>query len=171
MIWAYIDKDNNVTEHPSLPENWNNFSNFFALASDIGFLNTIGWYELVENTEPLSTNQQYGQASYNLDNNINKVVKTVEIIPEPPPNPVDVSNQRESFLRDLRSQRDYMLQQSDWTQLGDVIADSSTDWVSAWKNYRQKLRDLPAVYSASPYSDVISLNQVDWPAVPSINRT
>ena len=53
----------------------------------------------------------------------------------------------------LRSERNRLLAQSDWT----VLADTPTN-TAAWKAYRQALRDLPA-------NTVDPLNP-DWPTPP-----
>lgn len=53
----------------------------------------------------------------------------------------------------LRVTRNRLLQESDWTQLGDV-PDATKE---KWKSYRQALRDLPA--SGSPLA-------VEWPVPP-----
>ena len=42
-------------------------------------------------------------------------------------------------MQALRSQRDDLLAQSDWTQVADAPVDAA-----AWATYRQALRDLPA---------------------------
>ena len=42
-------------------------------------------------------------------------------------------------MQSLRSQRDELLAQSDWTQVADAPVDAA-----AWATYRQALRDLPA---------------------------
>lgn len=54
---------------------------------------------------------------------------------------------------DMRSIRDGLLFQSDWTQVADAPVDQA-----AWAEYRQKLRDVPqqAGFPA----------EVDWPAKP-----
>lgn len=56
--------------------------------------------------------------------------------------------------RNLRTQRDGLLAESDWT----VLSDSPTS-TAAWKTYRQALRDLPA-------NTTDPLNPV-WPTPPS----
>ena len=40
--------------------------------------------------------------------------------------------------RNIRSERDFYLQRSDWTQVADAPVDQA-----AWATYRQALRDLP----------------------------
>lgn len=57
----------------------------------------------------------------------------------------------------LRASRDYRLAASDWTQQADSPLDPTK--VTAWKIYRQALRDLP---SSTPDP----LNPV-WPAIPA----
>jgi len=58
--------------------------------------------------------------------------------------------------RNVRSRRDDLLQESDWTQLPDspLSADSKT----AWATYRQQLRDITS-QAGFPYSVV-------WPTPP-----
>ena len=55
---------------------------------------------------------------------------------------------------ELRSQRDSLLNQSDWTQFSDVALGNK----AAWATYRQALRDLPA-NTADPANP-------SWPAKP-----
>ena len=54
----------------------------------------------------------------------------------------------------IRSRRDAMLKDSDWT----VLSDTPTS-TAAWKTYRQELRDLPA-NTTDPF-DVV------WPTPPA----
>ena len=54
----------------------------------------------------------------------------------------------------LRSERNHLLAQSDWT----VLADTPTD-TAEWKTYRQALRDLPA-NTTDPFNPV-------WPTPPT----
>ena len=57
----------------------------------------------------------------------------------------------------LRTQRNRLLQQSDWTALSD--AHLSQDKKDAWFTYRQSLRDLP--------ENATDPTQVTWPVSPS----
>ena len=45
-------------------------------------------------------------------------------------------------IADLRSRRNQLLASSDWTQCADVALTVEKD--TAWRDYRQALRDLPA---------------------------
>jgi hypothetical protein len=60
----------------------------------------------------------------------------------------------EQVWHELRSRRNQLLTDSDWTVLGD-----SPTSTAAWKVYRQALRDLPA-NTTDPFN-------VDWPTPPA----
>ena len=61
----------------------------------------------------------------------------------------------------LRTERNLLLAESDWTQGADVPASIKDAWVT----YRQELRDLPA--TTSPTIDVNEqLQNVTWPTKP-----
>jgi len=62
-------------------------------------------------------------------------------------------------LADLRSQRNLLLSQTDWTQVND--APLSTEQKAAYASYRQALRDLP-----SNNTNVASLDEVQFPSKP-----
>ena len=57
-------------------------------------------------------------------------------------------------LRELRAERDLLLQQTDWTQSRDVTLTND----AAWATYRQTLRDITDTYS--------DLDSVVWPTKP-----
>jgi len=78
-----------------------------------------------------------------VDGVINRVLVTE---PVPEPTEVEVANS-------VRSQRDDLLRQSDWTQ----VLDAPVDQV-AWAAYRQALRDIPQT-EGFPFV-------VEWPVIP-----
>jgi len=57
----------------------------------------------------------------------------------------------------FREQRDQLLRESDWTQIGDYSLISSEE-KALWAEYREELRDLPETY---PDSD-----DIVWPSKP-----
>tara|TARA_R100000773_G_scaffold37404_1_gene32491 strand:+ start:824 stop:1216 length:393 start_codon:yes stop_codon:yes gene_type:complete len=66
-------------------------------------------------------------------------------------------------MRRLREHRDNLLKETDW-----VVTKASETGVAettAWKTYRQKLRDLPS--SATPEIDGMFIKNVTWPTKPS----
>ncbi|KAF2507133.1 hypothetical protein EYY60_21745 [Flavobacterium zhairuonense] len=62
---------------------------------------------------------------------------------------------KEELLENLRAKRNSLLVESDWTQVDD--APLSEEKKSAWKNYRQELRDL---------TDLEDVATVVWPVKP-----
>ena len=64
----------------------------------------------------------------------------------------------------LRRERDSKLAESDWRALGDTASIST-----AWKTYRQALRDLPASYDDTTVQKIFRSvsGDIDWPTEPS----
>ena len=64
----------------------------------------------------------------------------------------------------LRRERDSKLAESDWRALGDTTSIST-----AWKTYRQALRDLPASYDDTTVQKIFRgvSGDIDWPTEPS----
>ena len=62
---------------------------------------------------------------------------------------------------ELRSTRDTLLSDSDWTQVGDLVSSGAmtADKLAEWKTYRQSLRNLPA-NTSDPSS-------ITWPTKPT----
>ena len=69
----------------------------------------------------------------------------------------DAAARSEQAWADLRTRRDDLLYKCDWTQLDD--APLSDDDKTAWRTYRQALRDLP--------QNTSDPNDVTWPTPPS----
>ena len=66
-------------------------------------------------------------------------------------------------MKRLREHRDNLLKETDW-----VVTKASETGVAettAWKTYRQELRDLPS--SATPEIDGMFIKNVTWPTKPS----
>ena len=66
-------------------------------------------------------------------------------------------------MKRLREHRDNLLKETDW-----VVTKASETGVgetTAWKTYRQELRDLPS--SATPEIDGMFIKNVTWPTKPS----
>lgn len=72
-----------------------------------------------------------------------------------PKKPTPLPEIPEDLEKKARSTRDYLLSQSDWTQLGDTpIKD-----IKPWNAYRKALRELP---KQKGFPDTI-----DWPQIPA----
>ena len=64
------------------------------------------------------------------------------------------------FMNHLRTERDRLLAECDWTQVADVVGLHTTEWNQAWQTYRQQLRDLPDQY--------LEVTQIEWPIKPNV---
>ena len=60
-------------------------------------------------------------------------------------------------VTDMRTKRDCLLTESDWTQSRDVTLSDDDDW----KTYRQALRDLPSGKTTKAHVDAAT-----WPTKP-----
>jgi hypothetical protein len=173
MTWAYVENGSVVEEHSGLPRNWRNYSNFFALESDVRFLRSIGWYQLVDNTAPITNDflEYHGEPEYAIDGEEGIVVRTRPILlKDNPPTAEELFAQsRNQFIQQLRDQRNQLLKDSDWTQMLDVQFYQSEEWINAWRVYRQNLRDLPELYESYPLSELIDCSLIQWPPVPVIS--
>jgi hypothetical protein len=68
----------------------------------------------------------------------------------------EAESKAEEQGRIVRSERDRLLQRTDWTQVDDTPLDNVAK--NAWASYRQALRDLPD-QAGFPFD-------VNWPSVP-----
>ena len=66
-------------------------------------------------------------------------------------------------MRRLRIERDLLLVKTDWVVT--KAAETGVAETTAWKEYRQALRDLPS--SATPELDGHTIKNVSWPSIPS----
>lgn len=170
MNWAYVDTDNNISEHAQLPLNWQNISNFFVLSEDLTRLAELRWYPLENHTLPITNNQlqYYAEATYWFDSSRSVVIKKAEILfyPQDQDQTREFDAARRRFFDDLRSRRNQMLIESDWTQAADLQTIRSQEWKDQWALYRQNLRDLPNLYSVAPFDREIHSTNVNWPKRP-----
>jgi len=61
-----------------------------------------------------------------------------------------------AYWNDVKTKRDGLLVESDWTQLRDVDLGDNIAWV----NYRKDLRDIPQTYASDP-------RLIVWPVKPA----
>lgn len=162
--WAYIENGVVVEAYSSLPNNWRNISNFFALEEDPETLRDLGWYPVEVITPALLKNQEYGETKYTLNRSANKVIENTQVI-DKPVEEIDVLKQ--NFLNSLRYMRNELLTASDWTQALDLQNIKSESWKKSWAKYRQDLRDLPAYYEQN-YDISMSEMDIAFPPKPTI---
>ena len=96
--------------------------------------------------------EHYREVAVN-DKDGNKVATTVEKIPEPTPEEL-----KERKAAEVRSQRDYLLNKTDYLVSGDYPI--SAEDLAKVKAYRQELRDLPE-QEGFPET-------VEWPTEPKV---
>lgn len=67
--------------------------------------------------------------------------------------------------------RDDIIQKSDWTELPSVQATKSAEWIKAWADYRQELRDLPNKMDQKQWSPIFDEQGMiflhNWPTRPN----
>jgi hypothetical protein len=66
------------------------------------------------------------------------------------------------------NERDNRLRASDWTQLPDVKALHTTEWVEAWQKYRTELRNFPDTITYSVNKDENGIVSVKYPFPPTL---
>ena len=89
--------------------------------------------------------EMLGYITSYVDGQIVQVEEDLSLLPGP----------AEVDLENLRSERNNLLKETDWTQFPDIPEATRT----AWQPYRQALRDITNTYS--------SPNDVVWPTKPS----
>jgi len=167
--WAYVNSGNQVEElYYNLPESWRNISNLYALEHDPATLQTLGWYAVIDTTQPLTDNTQtYGGSVFAYDADTRTVTLSTPIIIVQQADGPSFDTLRNQFMHELRAKRDLKIAQSDWSQFPDVQAlhDGDVTWQTSWIEYRQALRDLPELYNTQ-YLLATDVNQIIWPTVP-----
>ena len=156
--WVYVENDEIIEKHEWLPMNWRNYSGLHLSYNDINFLNSIGWYKVVREDQTYDTSN-YRLVGYNYSLENNQAIETV-VLEEISQQEKDFAIEQDNihFMSELRSERNRLLRESDWTQLADVIERNGQEWYQNWSTYRQSLRDLPSNYSTR--------TEINWPQPP-----
>lgn len=177
-VYAHIENNEITGVYDLLPDNWRNISNFNALASDSELLQQLGWRFIVKDNPTFNPQtQRLGEPQYTIDNNV--VYETIPVIDidtqtivETPNEPVTAPSENmelllhEGAMTALRNKCKLLLQETDYTQLADVIELNGPELTQAYVTYRQQLRDLPNTYENDPSFT----NEVDaqYPSLPGV---
>lgn len=86
-------------------------------------------------------------------------ITTGEIIDVPDMPIADETTRYNTALNILRQERNSLLAQSDWTQLGDAALTDAKK--TEWATYRQQLRDLPSSLTTND-----DIDNLVWPTQP-----
>lgn len=156
-IYAHIENNEITGVYDLLPDNWRNISNFPSLINETDFLYSLGWRTIVKHAPEYDIEyQRLGKPSYIISGD--DVIETIQIIDLPRPIVVEAVAlteeqllahqllQHEEAVSNLRTKRDLLLIETDFTQLHDVIAANGTELTAQYVVYRQLLRDLPGIY-------------------------
>lgn len=167
--WAYVENSTINGLYDLLPKNWKNISGLDKSKDDLVFLRSLGWYPVIKDSTVFNSNTHFIK-SYNhvVDSETESVIEEAVLeakppVPEPEP-PAVISDEElnRQLLEQVRSNRNNLLRDSDWTQLTDSFV-SSPEKKQAWATYRQALRDLPSIVKEN---NLISMDQVQWPSPP-----
>lgn len=167
---AHIENNTVTGVYEYLPDNWRNISNFNALADDTEYLRSLGWRTIVKANPSYDENTQYlSDAEYEIQGD--DVIEIINVITRQinsPPPAVEIDTRdgvlHINAMQLLRTKRDMLLQQTDFTQLSDIIKKNGETLTSAYESYRQTLRDLPDIYSDN--LDFVDESTVTYPALP-----
>lgn len=174
-VYAHIENDTITGVYDLLPSNWRNISNFSALVTDTDFLYSLGWRTIVKDT-PVYDNSIYtlGNPSYSIVDD--SVVETRPLLPKlstqvqqsQPLSEEQIAEQQNimhlTAMVEIRSLRDILLNETDFTQLSDVIQLNGEELTQQYNAYRQQLRDLPSLYESD--LSIVDVNQVTFPTKP-----
>jgi hypothetical protein len=161
--WALVEGKEIKELHDLLPKNWRNISGLRNSSDNLEFLKKLGWYPV------LKTNENYDRLLFReigVKHQIKKdKVEETLILVENESGILSFEQLKELFMIELRKQRNELLQQSDWTQLADVMSDMNEVDRNKWITYRQMLRNIPELYEST---DDVNIGEVQWPDVNSI---
>ena len=157
-MYAHVKEDGSVDYMGSLPKSWGNVSGLRQSDGNDAYLKTLGWVPLVEIESTPTFNQCWDTDVVTVESD--RVVlthrgrdMTVE----------EITQRDESFMEQLREERNEKLVASDWTQASDypsIIFPLSDDKRGEWAAYRQSLRDLPGTADMRSWPSI-------WPTEPS----
>ena len=134
MRYVFVESGEIVIYPTSLPLNWRNISNLPAV--DDERLRSFGWYpcRLVE-YEGSMDGKVFAPSLFVLEGN-----EYVEYQQVRDKTPEEIEAETEAQWMNVRSRRNILLQESDWTQLPDV--DLSDELKQEWLDYRRDLRNI-----------------------------
>ena len=151
-------ENGNILRVGSLPETWNNISNFYALnpciPNELELLKANGWWpvEPITDGKPVVVAVNYAIEESLVREFVTTRDKTLEEINE------EARIELEKDWIPVRIQRDLLLKQSDTAVVIDKWEVMSAESKSLWSNYRQALRDIPQNFSNPA--------EVVWPTLP-----
>jgi hypothetical protein len=159
--YVYINNGQIEEYYDIIPTSWRNISGLNLLSAQE--LLNIGWYS-VENLPEIYDSTTSYVAGYTYEIFSDHVKQIPQIVQYTEDKIAELLEERKAaFFNTLREERSQRLTSSDWTQLSDVLDTKSEEWISAWRTYRQDLRNLPEVYANTTE---FNIDIVEWPDIP-----
>lgn len=150
--YAYVEDNQIVSIHDTLPANWKNISNFNVLASNVDYLNSLGWYIIEHDVTPYDESLQF-VSSVNYQYLNNRVVEINIISARPgsqPPTEEDLARISQEKWNEVRIVRDQKMKEFEWRytryERERRLGMSTTDNLAAMDAYMQHLADLPNAF-------------------------
>jgi hypothetical protein len=161
--WVYIEDNEIIEYHDQLPKSWRNVSGLHLLANNVPALVPLGWYPVTKEPETYNPDTSYLNG-YTYTIGETSVTQHPVIVDYTEAELEErLTRTRDEFFSQLRNERNQKLTASDWTQTVDIQELQTVEWITAWKTYRQALRDLPQTYVDTTAFD---MSTVVWPAEP-----
>jgi len=159
--WVHVENNDITGQYDLLPNNWKNTSGLNLAANDLPFLKSVGWYPVTKQNETWNDLTHY-VSGYSYEVREDDVLESIILTERQPQTVEEFSTLKNRFIKELRSKRNQLLIDSDWTQLQDVqnLFDESTK--NKWIVYRQALRDIIEQYSEN---EITEITQVNWPSI------
>ena len=159
--WVHIENNEITGQYDLLPKTWKNISGLNLAVDDLPFLKSAGWYPVTKQSETWNDLTHY-VSGYDYEIREDDVLESI-ILSEKQPEPVEeFSTLKYKFIEQLRSKRNELLANSDWTQLQDVQNTFDETTKNKWIVYRQALRDIVEEYFEN---EIVSIEQVNWPSL------
>lgn len=178
--YAHIENNTITGVYDLIPSNWRNISNFYVLAENFDDIRSLGWRIVQKTLDPTinTDTQRYGELIHTIEND--DVVETREVItllvtPVIEQVIVELSEEEQlaakierhnKVMTELRTVRNQLLANTDYTQLNDIIAINGIELTQLFVDYRQLLRDLPSLYEDN--LDFSDINTVEYPIMPGV---
>ena len=157
--WAHVENNEVVGQYDLLPRSWKNTSGLNLAADDLPFLKSLGWYPVTKKSESYNESTHY-VSGYSYEAREDDVLESIILTERQPEPEQDFSVLKSTFINELRTKRNQLLKDSDWTQLQDVQNSFDEYTKNKWLVYRQALRDVVELYLEN---EIIDINQVNWP--------
>jgi hypothetical protein len=148
MSYARVEDGKIVQRSELLPNSWDNISNFNTLNKEE--ITNHGWYVHKFIEAEKFDGYIYDGTTYSIENN--EVVEYEQVRQK---TTEEMDSEIESKWIEIRSQRNILLMECDWTQLPDSPLTNQKQ--TEWQIYRQSLRDM--TNADSPYG-------ISWPPKP-----